>query len=389
MAEQSSSISTQAIHAGEWRPRIEGAVSMPVFQSSTFEYRGEQSYDALKYIRMNNTPNHEVLHAKLAALEAGEAALVCASGMAAISTALLSVLQAGDHLLAQDCLYGGTHDFITQDLEKLGISYDFIDGDKPETWAAALKDNTRAIYCESMTNPLLQVADLQAVVDFARKHELVSLIDNTFTTPFNFQPLTTGFDLSLHSATKYLNGHTDIVGGVVAGSEEHIAAVGHKLLHLGACLDPHACSLLHRGLKTLAIRMERHNSNALAIARFLDEHPVVETVNYPGLESHPRYKRAENLFRGFSGMLSFELRGGLAASNAFMENLHLFIVAPSLGGVESLATFPALTSHAGLSPEKRRQAGITDSLVRLSIGIEDVGDLKADLENALRASSGA
>ncbi len=376
-------LETKLIHAGEPEPRIHGAVSMPIFQSANFVYGGEESYHDIKYIRLNNTPNHQVLHQKLAALENAEAALVTGSGMAAISTALLAVLRCGDHLLAQNCLYGGTHDLITRDFPALGIEFDFIDHDKPDTWAGKMRPNTRAIYMEAMTNPLLQVADLKAAVAFAREHGLVSLIDNTFASPYNFRPAELGFDLSLHSGTKYLNGHSDIVAGAVIGRADLVEKVTHKLDHLGGSLDPHACFLLHRGIKTLALRVKYQNASALRLAQFLAQHPRVAKVNYPGLELHPDYPRARELFDGFSGMLSFELKGGVEEAERFMRAVRLPILAPSLGGVETLLTRPATTSHSGLSPEERQRLGISDALVRVSVGIEDTDELLADFEQAL------
>jgi cystathionine beta-lyase/cystathionine gamma-synthase len=376
-------LDTRLIHAGEPQPRIAGAVAMPIFQSAMFEYGGESDYHDITYIRLNNTPNHLVLQQKLAALENAEAALVAGSGMAAITTALLTVLSAGDHLLAQSCLYGGTHDFVTRDLKSFGITYDFIDGNCPENWAAKLKPTTRAIYVETMSNPLLEVPDLEAVVRFAREHNLVSLIDNTFASPVNFRPPEHGFDLSLHSATKYLNGHSDIVAGVVIGRRELVERVKHRLDHFGGSLDPHACFLLHRGVKTLGVRVRFQNRSALEVARFLASHSKVARVNYPGLETHPQHERARRLFDGFGGMLSFELDGGVEAAERFIRNLRLPISAPSLGGVETLITRPATTSHSGMSPEDRRRLGITDSLIRVSIGIEATEDLLADFEQAL------
>ncbi len=374
---------TKLIHAGEPSPRIGGAVSIPIFQSSTYEYAGEKTYDSIRYIRLNNTPNHLALHAKLSALENAEAALVTASGMAAISTTLLTVLSAGDHLLAQDCLYGGTHDFITRDFSGFGISFDFIDADDPDSWKQKLRPNTKAIYVEAMTNPLLQVADLASVPRFARDHGIVSIIDNTFASPFNFRPSEWGYDLSLHSATKYLNGHSDIVAGVVIGSASLVRKITHMLNHLGGTLDPHASFLLHRGLKTLAVRMRHHNQSALRIAQFLQQHPSVSRVNYPGLESHPRHRRAAELFDGFSGMMSFEVKGGVDEAERFMHHVELPIVAPSLGGVETLITRPATTSHSGMAPADRLRLGISDNLIRLSIGLEAPEDLIEDLNQAL------
>lgn len=378
-------LETKLIHAGEPEPRISGAVSIPIFQSATFEYTGQTNYHDIKYVRLSNTPNHIALHQKLASLENAEAALVTASGMAAISTTLLTVLSSGDHLLAQDCLYGGTHDFISKDFRTFGISFDFIDGDDPDTWKHQLRPNTKAIYFETMTNPLLQVGDLKAVVEFAKTHGLVSLIDNTFLTPINFRPLEWGFDLSLHSCTKYLNGHSDIGAGAVIGRGDLIEEIRHKLNHLGGSLDPHACFLLHRGIKTLAVRVKCQNASALKIAKFLEDHPAIEKVNYPGLESHPGYRRARELFDGFSGMLSFELKGGVEAAERFIQNTTLPIIAPSLGGVETLITRPATTSHSGLCSEDRQKLGISDSLIRLSVGIEATEDIVQDFEQALKA----
>lgn len=374
---------TKLIHAGEPEPRIQGAISMPIFQSSTYEYAGQTSYHDLKYIRLNNTPNHLALGQKLAALENAEAAVVMSSGMAAITTALLTFLSAGDHFLTQECLYGGTYDFFTKDLISLGISFDFIDGDDPDSWEQKLRPNTKVFYVETMTNPLLQVADLQAVSAFAKAHGLVSIIDNTFASPINFRPPEWGFDLSLHSATKYLNGHSDIVAGIVVGRADLVEQVTHKLNHLGGSLDPHACFLLHRGLKTLAVRMRYQNESALKIAEFLERHPAVQSVNYPGLEGHPNHHRACNLFNGFSGMLSFELKGGANEADRFIQTVVLPTSGPSLGGVETLITRPATTSHCGMSPEDRRASGISDSLIRLSVGLEATADLIADFEQAL------
>jgi cystathionine beta-lyase/cystathionine gamma-synthase len=378
-------LETKLIHAGEPDPPICGAVSMPVFQSSTFEYAGGSSYYDLRYIRLNNTPNHVVLHQKLAALEGTEAALVTASGMAAISTALLTLLGPGDHFLAQDCLYGGTYDLVVNDLAALGIACDFVPGDDPAAWESRLRPTTKAIYVETITNPLMQVADLEAVVAFAREHRLLSLIDNTFASPVNFRPPEWGFDLSLHSCTKYLNGHSDIVAGAVIGRAELVERVARKLVHLGGSLDPHACFLLHRGIKTLAVRLRQQNESAPRVARFLAGHPAVDHVNYPGLEGFPGHARARRLLDGFGGMLSFELRGGAEAAERFMQGVTLPFVAPSLGGVETLLTRPATTSHAGLSPEERCQLGISDGLIRVSIGIEATEDLIEDFERALAA----
>jgi cystathionine beta-lyase/cystathionine gamma-synthase len=376
-------LDTKLIHSGEPEPRIEGAVAMPIFQSATFEYAGTTSYHDLRYVRLSNTPNHIALHRKLAALENAEAALVAGSGMAAISAALFTLLAGGGHLLAQVCLYGGTYDLMKKELPDYGMAVDFIDGDAPGTWREALRPNTKAIYVEAMSNPLLEVADLQAAVDFASANGLVSIIDNTFATPINFRPAEIGFDISLHSGTKYLGGHDDIVAGAVIGRAELIQDMTHTLNHLGGILDPHACFLLHRGIKTLGVRVRHQNESALKIARWLEQHPKVSRVNYPGLESHSNHLRACDLFDGFGGVLSFELEGGVDAADRFIERATIPINAPSLGGVETLFMRPAITSHAGMSAMERARAGIGDGLIRLSVGLESSDDLIEDFDAAL------
>jgi cystathionine beta-lyase/cystathionine gamma-synthase len=379
-------VDTKLIHSGEPSPLIEGAVSMPIFQSATFEYRGETSYHALRYIRLNNTPNHVALHEKLAALENAEAALVTSSGMAAVSTTLFALLNTGDRIIAQDCLYGGTHDLFTLEFPRFGIGVDFIDSTAgPAAWRKLLNPHTKIIYVETISNPLMQVADLKAVVEFARAHNLISIVDNTFASPVNFRPPELGFDLSIHSCTKYLNGHSDIVAGAAIGRADLIEKISRALGHLGGSLDPHACFLLHRGMKTLAVRVRYQNESALRIARFLERHPQVAAVNYPGLENHPHHLRACELLDGFGGMLSFELKGGVGAAEALIHNVTLPICAPSLGGVESLITRPATTSHAGMTPEDRRRAGIADGLIRFSVGLETCDDLIEDFDRALQS----
>jgi cystathionine beta-lyase/cystathionine gamma-synthase len=376
-------LETNLIHAGEPRPRTAGAVNVPIYQSSTFEFTGEGDYHDVRYIRLNNTPNHVALHDKLAVLESGEAALVAASGMAVISAGLLSVLKAGDHLIAHRSLYGGTHSFITKDLPNFGIEHTFVDGDDPATWERALRPNTRAFYIETITNPLLQVLELDRIAAFAKERGLVTLIDNTCATPVNYRPIEHGFDLVLHSATKYLNGHSDIVAGAIVGTRERIAEVKKKLDHLGGSLDPHACFLLQRGLKTLALRVRYQNESALAVARFLAQHPAVAKVNYPMLESHPGHARAREWFRGAGGLLSFELKSGMEAADRFIRRVELPLIAPSLGGAETLITRPATTSHAGLGPEERARQGISEALVRVSVGLEATDDLIDDFRQAL------
>ncbi len=378
-------LDTNLLHAGRPQPHIEGAVVTPIFQSANYLMGEEATYDAVRYIRLSNSPNHHTLQARLAAAESAESSLLTASGMAAISTAILSHVRSGEHLLTQRTLYGGTQSFLDQDASRLGITHTSIDVADPEgarSWERALTPQTRLIFVEAISNPLMEVGDLEAVVAFARGHGLVSVIDNTFATPVNFRPFELGFDLVVHSATKYLNGHSDLVAGVVIGSADAVDRVRHLLLHLGGSLDPNTCFLLERGLKTLALRVDRQNDTAARLARFLEDQPSVRQVNYPGLASSPGHRYARRLFSGFGGMLSFYLlNAGLA--ERFLERVTLAIHAASLGGVESLVVRPARSSHLGLEQAERDQLGITDDLVRVSVGIEDAEELIADFERAL------
>ena len=383
MHRDETSLETKLIHAGELRPRVGGAVVLPVFQSSTYDYAGQMDYHDVPYIRLNNSPNHRALHGKLAAIEGAEAALVTASGMAAISSALLTVLSAGDHLLAQDGLYGGTHGLLTGDLPDLGLTTTFVNARDPASWERALRPETKAIYVETLTNPLLQVANLESVVAFASTNGLVSMIDNTFASPVCFRPAELGFDIVLESCTKFMNGHGDIAAGAVVGRADLIDRIKRRVDHLGGTLDPHACFLLHRGLKTLSVRVRQQSDSALRVATFLESHDAVETVSYPGLASHAQHARAAALFDTFGGMVAFELRGGAAAAERMFSRAELPIVAVSLGGTETLWIRPAVAIHQNLSPEERARSGIGDGLVRMSVGLEAADDLIADLGRAL------
>ncbi len=376
-------IATLLVHAGQSDHRVGGAVVMPIFQSALWNLE-ESGYEGLRYPRYSNLPNHEALAETLARLEGAERAVVTASGMAAISTALLSVLRPGDHLLALDSLYGGTQALISQRFVEMGIEHDLIDGDDPASWPARLKPNTRAIYVETATNPLVAVPDLEAVVELARRHKLVSLIDNTFATPLGFRPAERGFDLSLHSCTKYLNGHSDLVAGAVIGRADLLAKVEKSMKLLGGTLDPHACFLLRRGMKTLALRFREQSQNALELARFLEDHPAVAWVRHPGLPSHPHHTRAARLLDSFGAMLAIEIRGGQDAADRFLGAVKVATHSASLGGVETLVVSPARSSHAALSPEQRSRAGISHATVRVSVGIESASDLLADFDQALR-----
>ena len=383
MTKDNQSFETKLIHAGEPKPRIDGAINVPIFQSSTYEYAGEGSYHDVRYLRLSNTPNHLALHKKLAALEGAEAALVTSSGMSAITTALLTFLKAGDHLLAHNTLYGGTADFVNNELPRYGIERDLIDATNPSDWESKLKPNTKVIYVETITNPIMDVPELGKIVEFAKTHELISMIDNTFASPVLYCPVVQGFDLSLHSCTKYINGHSDIVAGTVIGSADYLDQVTKKLNHLGGSLDSNACFLLHRGVKTLALRMNKQCENAMLIAPFLENHPQLKKVNYPGLESNSSFERAKEHLCGFGAMLSFEIDGDVDQADQFINHLQYAIKAPSLGGVETLVTRPVTTSHALMDKAERKVAGISDTLIRYSVGIEAADDLIADLQQAL------
>ena len=376
-------LDTRLIHAGEPNPRIEGAVSMPIFQTSTFESGEADSYHELRYLRLNNTPNHLALHDKIAAIEGAEGAVVTASGMAAISTALLSVLRPGDHVVAQSTLYGGTHSLFMEDLAALGIEVSLFPCDSAAAAEALIRPNTKALYCESLANPLVQLAALPELAALATKRGLVSMVDNTFASPINLRPMEFGFDLVLHSATKYLNGHSDLVAGAIVGRRELVEVARRKLDHLGACLDPHTCFLLHRGLKTLGVRVRHQNNSAQALAEALEDHANVARVYYPGLPSHPHHDRARECLDGFGGMLSFEVEGGGDAAARLVRSFSLAVNAPSLGGPETLVTRPCDTSHKGMTSGERDAAGVSDALVRVSVGLEDPQDIVLDFATAL------
>jgi cystathionine beta-lyase/cystathionine gamma-synthase len=381
------SMDTVAVHGGEPRPGPDGSVVFPIYQGTVYETEPETGYHDLKYIRLNSTPSQQYLHGKLAALEGAEAAVATSSGMAAVTSILLSLMRAGDHLIASECLYGGTHDFLTGHAADLGWTCSFVDAGRPETWAAARTDRTRVFLVETITNPLMRVGLLDRVAAFGRREGIVTVIDSTFASPVNFRPLQAGFDLVFHSATKYLGGHSDLVAGAVMGGGDLVEQVRKTINLFGGSLDPHAGFLLARGIKTLALRVQAQNANALALARFLEGHPAVAAVNYPGLASHPDHAHAAELLSGFGGMLSLRLHGGEQAAQALVDAVTLAYAAVSLGGVETLVTRPAATSHAGMSHEDRDRLGITADLIRVSSGIEGTQDLIGDFAQALEKAS--
>jgi len=357
-----------------------GAVLQPIQRSVMFRYGYPGAPDELRYSRFQNTPNHEELERRLAALERAEAAVVTASGMGAIGCMFLSLLGAGDHVVALDSLYGGTATLLEKELPRLGIEVTRVpvDGD----YAGAIRDNTKLFHAESVTNPLLRIPDHDEIVRACKARGVVTSIDNTFASPVNFNPIDVGYDLVVHSATKYINGHADVTAGVVCGSKELIEPVRDRVKRWGPTLDPQACYLLERGMKTLFVRVERQNRTAVELAGWLAEQPGVKAVYQPGLESHPDHARAQKYLQGPTGMLTFELADEVAAVG-FLSRLKLVIPAPSLGGIETNATRPVNTSQAGQDEATLRQQGITAGLVRVSCGLEAVGDLRADLKAAI------
>lgn len=369
---------TLCIHAGTYLDPATGGACTPIFTSSAYAFPNPANENV--YPRYFNTPNQQVVNRKVAALEKAEAAVVFGSGMAAISTVLLAHLKPGDHVIFQNDLYGGTVQLIHAELRRLGIDVSW--GANLTEFEAAIRPETRLLYVETPSNPLLRCLDLEAVAALGRQRGILTVVDNTFATPINQNPLTLGLDAVVHSATKYLNGHSDVNAGVVAGSSALVQRVMTAAVNLGGMLDAHACYQLERGMKTLALRMERHNQNALELARFLEGHPRVARVIYPGLESHPDHALAKGQMRGFGGMLSFELRdpGGL---DPVLSKLKIVMPALSLGGVESLVCVPSRTSHRKVPLAERQRAGISDGLVRVSVGIEDASDLVRDFDEAL------
>ena len=383
------SAATVGVHAGELKHGLNAPVTTPVVLTSNFTFAdttemkrwAEGKSKAYIYTRYGN-PTLAVAEAKIAELEGGEAALVTASGSAAISSTLLSLLQSGDELIASRQLYGGSYRLMRDVLPRFGIRVHYVGTDLGGV-DRVVTEKTRAIYVESPTNPMVGLVDLKQVVTIARKHRLVSIVDNTFATPVLQKPLEMGFDLVIHSATKYLAGHSDLVAGAVAGSRERIKKIREMMIVIGGSLDPGAGYLLIRGLKTLELRVLRQSETALRVARFLEKHPKVARVHYPGLASHPDHQLAKKQMSGYGGMLAFDLKGGLSAARRFCDRTKIFLLAASLGGVESLIVLPIYTSHYRMNTSELRAAGVEPGTVRMSIGLEDAGDLIADLRQAL------
>jgi cystathionine gamma-lyase len=376
---------TRAIHAGQEPDPTTGAIMTPIYTSSTYVQESPGVHKGYDYSRSTN-PTRRALEACIADLEGSNFGYAFASGMSASAT-VLEILSSGDHVIAMDDLYGGTYRLFENVRKRsAGLDFTFCDLSDVKALEASLKPNTKMIWIETPTNPLLKIADLKAISSFAKNNNLIAVCDNTFCSPFVQNPLEFGFDIVVHSATKYLNGHSDLIGGVVVCSDDK-TELAEQLLYLqnavGSIMNPFDSFLLLRSLKTLPVRMERHCSNAIQIANFLESHKSIQRVIYPGLESHPQHEIAKEQMNGFGGMISVEIKGGLEGAKKFLERTEIFSLAESLGGVESLIEHPAIMTHASIPPEVREEIGISDGLVRLSVGIEALEDLTDDLEKAL------
>jgi cystathionine beta-lyase/cystathionine gamma-synthase len=380
---------TESVRGTDSLEKRNAPMAQPIYQTSTFQVTdsGQQlraTSTDMFYTRYGN-PTHTTVESTIAELEGADAALLFASGMNAITTSILALVKSGDHIVAQRDIYGGVTKFLSTWLPKLGVETTFVDTTDYAQHVRAIRPNTKILYLESPTNPTLRVVDLRRAVGIAREHNLFTLIDSTFATPINTRPAEFGIDLVLHSGTKYFGGHTDLICGVAAGRHDLIDKIRETRTTLGGTMDPHAAFLLLRGIKTLAVRVERQNESALRIAEFLAQHPKVRAVNYPFSKGHPQRALALDQMKGGGGVLSFEVDGTGEDAKKVSESLRLFSLAPSLGGVESLVSLPVLTSHAMISAEQRAKMGVTEQLIRLSVGIENVDDLIADLDHALAA----
>jgi cystathionine beta-lyase/cystathionine gamma-synthase len=362
---------------------VDAPVVHPLFQSVSYIQAQGSGSDA-RYPRYGNAPNAEIVQRRMAALEGAEAAVVLGSGQGATACALLALVRPGDHLISSSWIYGGSHRFIQEELTRLGVEVTFVDPMETRVWRRALRPNTRAIFLESPVNPSCRVLDLGPVSYVTQEVGIALVVDSTFASPINLRPLEHGADVVVHSATKYLNGHHDMIGGVVCGTAPYIDEVRQKMMLWGQAPDPFACWLLERGLKTLDVRIQRHNANALAIAEWCTSRPEFSVVHYPGLPSHPDHEVAARTLDGFGGMMAVELAGGTRAADRMVRKLRLFRYAPSLGGVDSLVSEPRFTTHDHLSAEERAKLGIPDGFLRLSVGIETASDLIDDLEQALQ-----
>ncbi|WP_445747207.1 trans-sulfuration enzyme family protein [Polaribacter sp.] len=372
-------INTTCVHVGEVKDeQFKGAVS-PIYPSTSYAFDG---VDIKRYPRYFNTPNQEMLHKKIAVLEHTEDALIFSSGMAAISAALFAFLQKGDHVIVQQVIYGGTFNFMVNEFEKFGIEYSFTVSDKIEDFKPLIQSNTKVIYIETPSNPLLGITDMKAIADLSKQHQIITMIDNTFASPINQNPADFGIDIVLHSATKYMGGHSDISAGAIAASKEHIANIWKTAINYGGNLSDQTVWLLERSMKTLNLRVKEQTKNAQIMAEYLEKSEHIDAVYYPGLPSHPQYEIAKKQMKGFGAMLSFELKDHIDAMK-FQRNLQLIKPSMSLAGLESTTVSPVQTTHALLSEKERLERGIKNGLIRFSVGIEEPEDLIADIENAI------
>ncbi len=376
-------MATMAVHAGTEQRGADDPVVHPLFQSVNF-VQAIGTGDGLRYPRYGNSPNAELVQRRLAALEGAEASILLSSGMGATACALLALLRPGDHLLASAWIYGGATALLTKEFTALGIEVTLVDPTVQRIWRKHLRKTTRAIFLESPVNPTCRVLDLKPINYITKECGIALVVDSTFASPINFRPIEHGADVVVHSATKYLNGHHDVLGGVVCGTAPYVEEVRQKMMMWGQAPDPFASWLLERGLKTLDVRVQRHNENAMRIAQWCEEHPEIKRVHYPGLENHPDHAIAKSMMSGFGGMMAIELAGGAAAAGRFLRRLRIIRHAPSLGGVDSLVSEPRFTSHAHLTVKGRAAAGIPDGFLRMSIGIESANDLIGDIEQALQ-----
>ncbi|MGI8819021.1 MAG: trans-sulfuration enzyme family protein [Gemmatimonadales bacterium] len=378
-------LSTIAIHGIPHRRPDWSPVAPSLHQSSTF-VNPIGSDDEVLYSRYGNNPNQVELAKKYALLEKADAAIFVASGMGATALAHLAVLRPGDHLLSSTWIYGGTQRLFDEELGRLGIEVTYVAPDQVRLWRKSVRKSTRAIFVETPTNPLMRVIDLGPISYLAEEHGLALLVDATFASPINFRPLEHGADVVITSATKYLNGHSDVIAGAVAGTASFVEEVNRLMRLWGQAIDPHAAWLVDRGMRTLAVRMERHNSNGMAVAQWAEQHPGISKVHYPGLPSHPDHAHAKLVLTGFGGMVGLEVKGGTKATERLLKRLKLVTHAPSLAGVETLVSEPRLTSHKGIGADGRARIGIPDGFLRLSCGLEDAADIIGDLEQGLKGS---
>ena len=394
MKNKKSGFNTKLVHLGELENSM-GSVTVPIFQTSTFSFKNAQhgadcfsgKDDGYIYTRLGN-PTINALEETIAELENGFGGIATSSGMGAVNSIYMALLGQGAHLVSTASIYGPSRNVIEKHYSRFGVEATYVDTAEPDNVKKSIQPNTKMILVETPSNPTMQLTDICKIAEIAHKHEIPLVVDNTFSSPYLQNPLNLGADVVFHSITKFINGHADVVGGVIVTKEEVLyKQIRNMMVNLGCNMDPHQAYLVHRGVKTLSVRIEKAQENAAIIAQWFEEHPLVEWVKYPGLKSHPQHELAKKQMRGFGSMISFELKGGLDAGKAFMDNVELAILAVSLGGVETLIQHPASMTHSGINKEEKLKTGITDGLVRLSVGIENVEDLIDDLSQALNKIS--